>query len=152
VSVEGVPRVTLRPVTPENEAAVRALKVGPDQEQFVADNARSLEEGAAEEHAWIRAVYADDVPVGFVMMYIDADEGVYYVWRFMVGAAHQGCGYGRRAMELLIEHVRGQPNAAEILLSHRPGDGGPERFYKKLGYLHTGKVVDEELEMRLALD
>ncbi len=146
------PRVTLQPVTPENEAAVRALRVRPGQGRFVADNERSLEEGAAEDHAWMRALCADDTPVGFVMMYIDADKGIYYVWRFMVGGEHQARGYGRRAMELLIEHVRGQPNGREITLSHRPGDDGPEGFYKKLGFLHTGKEEDGELEMRLALD
>ncbi len=144
--------ITLVPVTAANEGAVRALRVLPGQDGFVATNEQSLEEGAAEDHAWIRAICADGVPVGFVMMYVDEDEGVYYVWRYMVGAAHQGRGYGRRAMESLIDYVRRRPNAREITLSHHPGEGGPEGFYRKLGFVHTGKVIDEELEMRLVLD
>jgi diamine N-acetyltransferase len=144
--------ITLAPVTFANEAAVRELRVLPSQEGFVAANERSLEQGTAEDHAWMRAICADGSPVGFVMMYVDEDKGVYYVWRFMVGAGHQGRGHGRRAMELLIEHVRSRPNATEITLSHRSGEDGPEGFYKELMFQHTGKEVEGELEMRLALD
>ena len=98
--------VTLQPITPDNEDAVRRLRVRSGQEGFVATNEWSLEEGAAEEHAWLRAICVDDSPVGFVMMWIDSGEGVYYVWRFMVDGSQQGLGYGGQAMNLLIEHVR----------------------------------------------
>ena len=144
--------ITLDPVTAENEDAVWGLRVRPEQKGFVATNERSLEQGRAEEHSWMRAICADGSPVGFVMMYVDPDKGVYYVWRYMIDGGHQGHGYGRRAMELLVEHVCGQPNAKEITLSHQAGDAGPEGFYKKLGFVHTGKEHDGELEMRMTLD
>ena len=112
-------KTTLELITPKLEDAVRALRVQPSQEGFVATNERSLEQGAAEEHAWMRAICADGAPVGFVMMHVEPAKGVYYVWRFMMDANHQGLGHGRRAMALLVEHVRSQPNATEITLSHR---------------------------------
>jgi RimJ/RimL family protein N-acetyltransferase len=34
----------------------------------------------------------------------------------MIAESHQGKGYARRAMELLIEHIRGRPMAEELVL------------------------------------
>ena len=65
--------VSLRPLTESNRQAVEALRVAPSHECFVSSVAESLREAA--EHADARAldwaVYADDTPVGFVMI---ADE------------------------------------------------------------------------------
>ena len=62
--------VTLREITPGNEAAVRALKVAPGQEQFVTSAPESLDEAkrTPEAHPWFRAIYAGERPVGFVML------------------------------------------------------------------------------------
>ena len=62
--------VTLREISPDIEDAVLALRVSPAQEQFVTGVARSLIDAAAEPeaHPWIRAIVADDTPVGFAMV------------------------------------------------------------------------------------
>jgi diamine N-acetyltransferase len=52
----------------------------------------------------------------------------------MIADAHQGKGYARGAMELLIEHVRRRPMVEELLLSYVPGEGSPEGFYRGLGF------------------
>jgi diamine N-acetyltransferase len=63
--------IELREITKDSLAAVLDLAVEPEQEQYVATNARSIAEAHFEPHAWCRAVYADDIPVGFVMAYRD---------------------------------------------------------------------------------
>ena len=70
----------------------------------------------------------------------------------MIASNHQGKGYGRRAMELLIEHVRGRPMAEELELSYVPGEGTPEGFYRGLGFEPTGKVDEGEIVMALRLN
>ena len=75
----------------------------------------------------------------------------YYLWRFMIDTEHQGRGYGKAAMKLLIEHVRTRPKATELFLSYVPHPQGPEHFYAKLGFADTGRVHDGEREMRLDL-
>ena len=79
------------------------------------------------------------------------DKGEYFLWRFMVDAQHQGKGYERRALELLIDYVKTRPNAKELFLSHVPGTGRPEGFYRKLGFEHTGEKAGKELAMKLIL-
>jgi diamine N-acetyltransferase len=143
--------VTLREITRETLWPVLQLRVRPDQTQFVADNATSIAEAHFTPTAWFRAIYADDTPVGFVMLDDHPEKPQYFLWRFMVDATHQRKGYGRRAIELLIEHVKTRPGATELLLSYHPGEGSPREFYCKLGFEDTGEIVDEERVMRRGL-
>lgn len=144
-------RVELREVTAATVRAVCLLHVAPDQRRFVAPNAVSFAEAMFEPKAWFRAVVADDVPVGFVMLSIDPATPEYYLWRFMIDQRYQGRGYGRAAIQMLIEHVRTQPGATELLVSWVPEAGSPEPFYRGLGFEPTGQVDDGEVVARLRL-
>ena len=66
----GMAVVTLREVTDENRPAVLALSVASAQERFVGTVARALRdaEEIPEGKPWYRAIYADDQPVGFLML------------------------------------------------------------------------------------
>jgi diamine N-acetyltransferase len=143
--------VTLREVTADTVRAVCRLEVGPDQDGLVAPNAVSIAQAHFEPKAWFRAVYAGKDLVGFIMLYDDADQPEYFLWRLMIGGEHQGNGYGRRAVELLLDYVRTRPGATELLTSYVPKERGPERFYKNLGFVDTGEVDDGEVVCRLVL-
>ena len=140
------PNVSLRPVDDDNVQAVIDLSVADDQRDFVAPNVKSLAQAFATTKVWVRAVYAEDVPVGFVMLSDDDEKPRYYLWRFMIDAKHQRRGIGREAMGLVHEYVRSRPGGDRIYLSYVPEDGGPEEFYKSLGYEDTGVEHDGELE------
>jgi diamine N-acetyltransferase len=143
--------VDLREVTGETVRAVCLLHVAPDQRHLVAPNAVSFAEALFEPKAWYRAVVADDVPVGFVMLSIDEAAPEYYLWRFMIDQRYQGRGYGRAAILQLIEHVRTLPDATELLVSWVPEAGGPEPFYRGLGFEPTGEVDEGEVVARYRL-
>jgi diamine N-acetyltransferase len=145
------PTVTLRDVTMRNVRQILKLKVAPDQQTFVADNATSLAEAHFVPHARFWAIYADESPVGFMQIIDDAEKPEYYLWRFMIDAAHQRHGYGRRALQLLIDYVRTRPNATGIELSFVPAEGGPEMFYRSLGFVRTGAMDGDEVVARLDL-
>jgi diamine N-acetyltransferase len=144
--------VTLRQITKETLRPVLKLSVAPSQLGFVATNAVSIAQAHFEpEKAWFRAVYADDTPVGFVMLSDDPIKPEYYLWRFMIDQRYQRHGFGRRAIGLLIEHVRQRPGATELLTSCVPGEGTPIPFYEKLGFVQTGEKDEDELVLRLKL-
>ncbi len=145
------PEVTLREVTAETVRAVCALDVAPAQRGYVAPNAVSIAQAHFEPRAWFRAIYAGDAPVGFVMLDENPDAGEYFLWRLMVTAEHQGKGYGRRALDLVVERVRGLPGARELLSSYVPGDDGPAGFYRSYGFVETGELDEGETVIRLEL-
>jgi len=144
-------KVTLREITGETLEAILKLEVSDDQKRFVASNAVSIAQAHFSEYAWFRAIYADDTPVGFVMLYLDQDKPLYGVWRFMIDEEHQRKGYGSRAMQQVIEYVKGLPEARELMLSYAPGEGNPSPFYGKCGFVDTGECMGDEKVMKLTL-
>ncbi|SRR5690606_7671596 len=148
-----MPTVTLREVTADTVRDICRLKVSPAQEQFVAPNAISIAEAYFAPYAWFRAIYADETPVGFVMLALRPDdpEQPYFVWRYMIDAQHQGNGYGEAAMRQVIDFVRTQPDAQALYLSCVQAPGGPDGFYRRLGFVDTGVVLGDEHVMRLDL-
>src|SRR5687768_13259957 len=110
--------VTLRQITAQTVGAVWALAVHPHQERFVASNAVSLAQALFEPTAWYRAIYADETLVGIVMVDDDVANQAYSLWRFMIAGEHQGRGFGRRALQLVVEYARTRPGAAELRVSY----------------------------------
>ena len=126
--------------------------LSPQQKKFVASNAQSIAQAYFNKHFWFRAIYADDTPVGFIMLYDDPDEPIYFLWRLMIAGPYQGLRFGEKAIQLLIDFVRSRPGAKELLVSYEEGEGSPEGFYRKLGFVRTGKMQDNEIILSLALD
>jgi diamine N-acetyltransferase len=144
--------VTLREVTRENLRAILNLEVASEQRSFVAPNAVSIAQAHFyPEIAWFRAIYADETPVGFLMLSDDAKEQRYFLWRLMIDAKYQKLGFAKKAVELLFDYVRTRPGAKEILVSYVPGDEGPQGFYEKLGFTPTGEMEGDEVVVRLDL-
>lgn len=144
--------ISLREIDKETGYAVLRLKVADHQAQFVAPNAYSLAEAYLEPNAWPRAIYADETPVGFLMLLDEPEQQSYYLWRYMIDARYQGRGFGRQALALLIEHVKTRPGATHLRLSYVPDiEGNPEPFYRKLGFQPTGEIDGGEVVMALAL-
>lgn len=148
----------LREVTEANLREVLELRVWPNQERFVAPVWESLVQAHhGSRKAWYRAAYAGDKAVGFVMMAEPHQptetfpHDAWFLWRLLVAGPYQRGGYGRRFLELICDHVRGDATAPDDLYtSWVPGDDGPEEFYLRFGFEATGRTIDGMVEARLA--
>ena len=145
--------VSLREITGDTVVEICNLSdtLLPYQKKMVAPNAKSIAQAHFSDKAWFRAIYADDTPVGFIMLYDDSEKQEYFLWRLMIAGPYQKMGYGRRAIELLLDYVRTRPGAQALLTSYVPIEGGPEMFYKSMGFVDTGEVDDGEVVTRLQL-
>ena len=145
--------VSLREITADMVDAIIKLSetLPDDQQKMVAPNAVSIAQAHFSENAWFRAICADETPVGFVMLYDDPNKHEYFLWRLMIAEPHQRKGFGERAIGLLVEYVRTRPKARSLRASYVPLDGGPQGFYKKLGFEPTGEVEHGEIVVRLSL-
>ena len=152
-------KITLRDITEQNVEAVRALRTTTAQERFVSTVAYSLQEAARHpnENPWLRAIYAGEQPVGFVMVAWDFvpepphTDGPYFLWKLLVDHRHQGKGYGRQAVEQVIDLIRAD-GGKELITSYVEGEGNPLGFYTRLGFVPRGDRDPEgEVMLRLAL-
>ena len=149
--------VSLRQITESNREAVEALRVSPAQEQFVSSVADSLLEAAAEPdgRALYWAVYADDTPVGFVMISDEVGGPGYiphYLWKLFIDERYQRQSFGTATLDLIVEYFRGRPGVEVLSTSAGQGDGSPITFYERYGFEQTGEIVfDNEVLLRLKL-
>ncbi len=149
--------VELREITVENRKQVLGLRVAPEQERFVGTVAAALQdaEDYPEAKPWFRAVYRDDVPVGFVMLSWDVVPdpphiiGPWFLWKLLVDEGEQRTGIGSAVVRMVADIVR-REGAAELLTSHVEGEGDPGPFYARLGFRPTGDRDDND-EVILAL-
>lgn len=150
---ENEPTVSLREITSENIRLVLALRVSEEQKQvYPHSNGYSIAEGhypRDDDPVWMRAIYADEAPVGFIMTSEVPENGEYFLWRLMVDQNHQGNGYGSAALDLLVARIEAGGNAKFLLTDHLEGDGNAGGFYARHGFRYTGEVLDQgELVMR----
>jgi diamine N-acetyltransferase len=145
--------IGLREITEETVFRICSLSatLSERQQRMVKPNAVSIAQAHFSDHAWFRAIYAGETPVGFVMLHVDPTRHEYHLWRLMVARPHQRKGYGKRAMEHVVEYVKSQPGAAELLTSYEPIDDGPGGFYRQLGFEPTGEMDEGQVVARLAL-
>lgn len=142
--------------TTMNQICDLSATLSPAQRLMVADNVRSIAEAHFSESGWMRAIYADQTPIGFIMTHTGSDyeDGIdcpgVFLWRFMIASPSQGKGYGKLALLKLIQHLKaiGVPL---LYTSCGLGEGSPEGFYRKLGFTPTGEHYGDEIELVLQL-
>ncbi len=154
--------VSLQPITAKTVRQICGLAIAERQRANVSANAWSMAEAYFQPAAWFRAVYADECPVGFVMLYDTSLENAVphpdypdeplILWRFMIDEAYQGLGYGRQAISLVKEHARTKPDVTQIVSSYVPGPNGAAGFYAGLGFKETGRTLANGTENEIILD
>lgn len=142
--------LTLKEITKDNFYSICLLSVNAEQQNHVDSNALSMAEASFSDHAWMRGVYLFDEPIGFVMVEAQVEKKQFYLWRLMIDQRYQKRGFGKQAIALLVAELEAEFGAAELSTSVVPAQSGPKEFYEKLGFVATGKLVeDREVELKL---
>lgn len=137
----------LRPITKDNWYKAISLRVREDQVQFVASNAVSLAQLNFLENFHAKGIYHDEEMVGFTLFGIDEDEHEYWIYRMMIDQKHQGKGYGKQAVQLVIDDIRclKEERHATITLSYEPTNEHAKRVYEKMGFQEIdGLIIGDE--------
>ena len=138
------PPFRLAPVDATTWRAAYALRPRDDQTHFVAPNAYSMLEAIHTPGTEALVGYVGEVAVGFVMLEVDRRDGRPWIARFMVGAEHQGRGYGRRLLTAVLARLEGRHPGVTVRLSVVPGNVAAERLYRAAGFRPTGRVAHGE--------
>ena len=140
--------IRLEEVTRENLRAVCLLKVSPEQEDFVMPNSVSIAQSKYWPDYHPRAIYRDDLPVGFAMYSLlepEAKPDEFSITRLMIDQRWQREGIGRKALELTIKEIRRRSPTARILIYYEPENFVAKRLYAEFGFVEVD--VDEDGEV-----
>jgi diamine N-acetyltransferase len=67
-----------------------------------------------------------------------------FIQRLMVDEKYQGKGYGRFAMQKLIELFRADERIQEVGISYDPKNEGARKLYTSVGFVETGEIFEGE--------
>lgn len=86
------------------------LELADGQEKYVSHPIRSL----AQAYVYYKqctpfGIYHGDKMVGYVMVIYDYDIPEYDTWHMMIDKSEQGKGYGRDALQKVLDYIREKP-------------------------------------------
>ncbi|MBQ5739588.1 MAG: GNAT family N-acetyltransferase [Oscillospiraceae bacterium] len=145
--------LSFKPITNENFSAIVKMK-RPENEHFVASNAYSLAQAWLYREAndtFPFAIYKDDEPVGFMMLYEELGSRTLGIWRLMFPLEHQNKGYGSWAIGEIIKLAKESGKYDRIELDYVPSNTIAAHVYEKLGFRPTGEIDNGEIVMELRL-
>ncbi|MCH7322727.1 GNAT family N-acetyltransferase [Solibacillus sp. MA9] len=138
----------LRTINQDNYEECLNLHTTAINEGFVDSVAWSLAE------AWVLydgarpfAIYADNVMVGYVLMYIGENNP--QIINFMIDNRFQKRGYGTAAARLCVEYLWKEYNASRISLPVNLENITAQKFWSNIGFEITDDMEDGYLYMRL---
>lgn len=136
--------ISLRPLTPANWEACIKLTVRDDQKNFVASNLYSIAEARIYPECVPLVIYAGEIMVGFLMYALSSEDNRYWIIRYMIDLNFQGRGYGRAALEVLLDQMRRLPGCEKIYLSYEPHNLIAEKLYNSFGFQANGEIIEGE--------
>lgn len=158
--------ITLHPITRDNWIDCIGLEPTAEQARigFVAPNSVSLAQ--AHYEPWWRpyGLYAtldgQEIMVGFALYgrwpatdlpahHEEARPGIDFILRFMIDHRYQGRGYGRAALQALLDQIRRTPDVQAIEISYDEANAPMAHLCAQAGFQPTGRVYQGEIEARL---
>ena len=134
------------------------LEVAENQKANVASMAESFadalfppQDGWEDSNTWMRGVTRGGVPAGFIMCADSPnDEKDPWIWRLLVDREHQGFGVGQFAVKCALDRYR-LLGCNQVMTAWKPGPADASGFYKKLGFVETGEMLEDEVVAALKL-
>lgn len=133
----------LKTITKDNWVNAISLRVREDQVKFVASNAVSLAQLNFLENFHAKGIYLGDEMIGFTLYGLDEDDHEYWIYRMMIDQKHQGKGYGKQSIKLVIDDIRNikEKRHQTITLSYEPANEHAKRIYEKMGFQEIDGLI-----------
>ncbi len=142
--------ITIQEINALNFREAFKLKVSDGQKHFVASAEVMLARAYVyRETSEAMAIYNEMEMIGYLL--IRQYDGKYCLDQFMIDQSHQGKGYGKQAMKLVLEKLRNDRSCEKVILCYIESDAAAQYLYEGLGFIHTGEADEEEVVMELIL-
>ena len=147
--------IELRPITEANFLDAFHLRLAPEQERFVSHPIRSLAQAYVyRAQCQPFGIYEGDAMVGYVMVIYDYDIPEYDIWHMMIDEAQQGKGYGRAALDRVLDYIRTKPfgDSGRVTLTCNRDNPVARRLYESRGFAATGNEDEDEIELSMLIE
>jgi diamine N-acetyltransferase len=135
-----VVNVRLVELTARNWRACADLQVQASQEAFTRSALYSIAEAQFYPNTTTRGLATPEGElVGFALYGWDEDAGCWWIYRFLIDRRHQGKGYGRSGLKLVIDDLASRPDCSVIGLRYHHANVAAQKLYESFGFgqLHT---------------
>ena len=132
-------------INESNWLAAARLTVAPEQYAYVADAVGIIARGYVYRdcNARVWGIAKDDVLVGLALVRgLDEEPACYDLQQLMIDAKYQSCGYGTKALGMIIEKLRAEHAYDCVEVCVKKDDEAALHVYKKAGFVDTG-YIDE---------
>lgn len=141
----------LREINKENWEECIELKVTENQKHFVASNAYSILEANFGVGLYPLAIYDCETMVGFLMYEKDDIAKDMGMCRLMIDEKYQNRGYGKAAIKKLLEFIKEKYGSTPFYTSFEPENTVAEKLYESMGFTKAGKLLGDEILLRIDL-
>ncbi|MGZ3644135.1 MAG: GNAT family N-acetyltransferase [Ktedonobacteraceae bacterium] len=152
--------LSLREVTRGNWRATLELAVFPEQQRFIADYVPIAAIALAKAYirpgglVWVPyAFYNNGDMVGFTELAFEPGSlDNYWVFHFFIDQHHQGRGYGKEGVRILLQFIRDHhPQCQALQLTVHQENDHAKHLYTSFGFLPTGTELMSEPVFKLSL-
>ena len=87
--------------------------------------------------------------VGYVMVIYDYDVPEYDIWHMMIDESEQRRGYGREALDRVIEYIKTKPfgDSGRVALTCNRDNAIARKLYEARGFAPSGNEDGDEVEL-----
>jgi len=144
--------ILFKEISEENYSEVIKLEINDFQKTFVGKIADSIEESKKHEGFYPLVIYDNEIIIGF-LMYNNYPEGTtndkYWIRVIIIDKKYQKKGYGKKAMEKIINEIKKDKKHNKINLCVEKDNKIAISLYKKTGFIFDGRIFGDQPVMEL---
>jgi diamine N-acetyltransferase len=152
IILEVMNMVMFKEISEENYSEVINLEINDFQKAFVGGIADAIEESKKHEGFFPLVIYDDEIIIGF-LMYNNYPESItndkYWIRVIIIDRKYQKKGYGKIAMEKIIDEIKKDKKHNKINLCVERDNKIALNLYKKLGFIFDGRIFGNQPVMEL---
>lgn len=125
--------------------------IGTLFEEFICCNAYSIAEAKYFSNMHPKALYKNDLLIGFFMYKHEKGSTEVELCRYMLDYKYIGKGLGKESFKGIIDYFKNQEEINTIILMIDKENTVAENLYNSFGFTFTGKIYKEEYYYSLSL-
>ncbi len=129
--------ICLKDITKDNWLDMIELKITKEQENYVALNSESIACSKFYDDYVNKGIYLDNTAIGFMQYFPNHYEGKpneIYIDQLMIDVNHQGQGYGKKAIQLVLSEIKKMPQYQTISICYVQGHTVMKKFFENFGF------------------